>query len=49
MIKGLIAPILTPFSNDLTLNQNLYNEFAKNLLEKCFLEINEKKLIGIHS
>jgi len=22
---------------------------AKNLLEKCFLEINEKKIIGINS
>ena len=32
MIKGLIAPILTPFNNDLTLNQDLYNELAKNLL-----------------
>ena len=33
MIKGLIAPILTPFNNDLTLNQDLYNELAKNLLD----------------
>jgi len=33
MIKGLISPILTPFNNDLTLNQRLYNEFAKKLLD----------------
>ena len=33
MIKGLIAPILTPYNNDLTLNQDLYNELAKSLLE----------------
>ena len=33
MIKGLIAPILTPFNDDLSLNNELYNEFAKYLLE----------------
>ena len=33
MIKGLISPILTPFNNDFTLNQRLYNEFAKKLLD----------------
>jgi 4-hydroxy-tetrahydrodipicolinate synthase len=33
MIKGLISPILTPFNNDLTLNQRLYNEFAEKLLD----------------
>ncbi|MBL01840.1 MAG: dihydrodipicolinate synthase family protein [Chloroflexi bacterium] len=32
MIKGLIAPILTPFNDDLSLNNEIYNEFAKYLL-----------------
>ena len=33
MIKGLIAPILTPFNDDLSLNNEIYNGFAKYLLE----------------
>jgi len=33
MIKGLIAPILTPFNDDLSLNNEIYNSFAKYLLE----------------
>jgi len=33
VIKGLIAPILTPFNNDLSLNQDLYNDLAKSLLK----------------
>jgi 4-hydroxy-tetrahydrodipicolinate synthase len=33
MITGLIAPILTPFDDNLNLDQALYNELAKNLLE----------------
>lgn len=32
MIKGLIAPILTPFDDDLNLDQTLYNELAQHLL-----------------
>ena len=32
MIKGLISPILTPFNNDLSFNQTLYNQLAKDLL-----------------
>lgn len=32
MIRGLIAPILSPFSDDLSFDQNTYNELAKNLL-----------------
>jgi 4-hydroxy-tetrahydrodipicolinate synthase len=33
MIKGLIAPILSPFDNNLDFNQELYNQLAKKLLE----------------
>jgi len=33
MIKGLIAPILTPFNDDLSLNNEIYNDFAKYLLD----------------
>ena len=33
MIKGLIAPILSPFENDLKFNQNMYNDLAHDLLE----------------
>ena len=33
MIKGLIAPILSPFDNKLDFNQELYNQLAKKLLE----------------
>ena len=32
MIKGLIAPILSPFNDDLSFNQELYNELATELL-----------------
>ena len=32
MIKGLIAPILTPFDDNLNLNQSLYNSLATQLL-----------------
>ncbi|MEC8806649.1 MAG: dihydrodipicolinate synthase family protein, partial [Pseudomonadota bacterium] len=32
MIKGLIAPILSPFNDDLSFNQDLYNELAAELL-----------------
>jgi len=32
MIKGLIAPILSPFNDDLSFNQELYNELAAELL-----------------
>ncbi|MBT4778494.1 MAG: dihydrodipicolinate synthase family protein [Rhodobacteraceae bacterium] len=33
MIKGLIAPILSPFDDNLDFNQELYNQLAKKLLE----------------
>lgn len=33
MIKGLIAPILSPFNDDLSFNQDLYNALAADLLE----------------
>jgi len=33
LIKGLIAPILSPFDNDLKFNQNMYNDLAHDLLE----------------
>jgi len=33
MIKGLIAPLLTPFDDTLKVDQSLYNELAKHLLE----------------
>jgi len=33
MIKGLIAPILSPFNDDLSFNQGLYNALAAELLE----------------
>ncbi|MAQ07715.1 MAG: dihydrodipicolinate synthase family protein [SAR116 cluster bacterium] len=32
MIKGLISPILSPFNEDLSFNQSLYNELAEDLL-----------------
>jgi 4-hydroxy-tetrahydrodipicolinate synthase len=32
LIKGLIAPILTPFDNDLKLDQTMYNDLAKSLI-----------------
>ena len=32
MIRGLIAPILTPFDGNLNLDQSLYNDLAKLLL-----------------
>ena len=28
MIKGLIAPILSPFNDDLSFNQDMYNALA---------------------
>ena len=31
MIKGLIAPILTPFDNKLKVDQKMYNDLAQNL------------------
>ncbi len=33
MIKGLIAPVLTPFDDELNLDQGMYNDFAAQLLE----------------
>ncbi|MGB0634710.1 MAG: dihydrodipicolinate synthase family protein [Paracoccaceae bacterium] len=33
MITGLIAPILSPFDDNLNFDQNLYNELAQKLLE----------------
>ena len=33
LIKGLIAPILTPFDNDLKVDQKMYNDLAQNLME----------------
>tara|TARA_B100002051_G_scaffold57222_1_gene52875 strand:+ start:1045 stop:1944 length:900 start_codon:yes stop_codon:yes gene_type:complete len=32
LIKGLISPILSPFNEDLSFNQSLYNELAEDLL-----------------
>ena len=32
MIKGLISPILSPFNDDLSFNQDLYNRLAEDLL-----------------
>ena len=32
MIKGLIAPILSPFNDDLSFNQDMYNALAAELL-----------------
>ena len=34
MIKGLIAPVLTPFANDMSVDQGLYNALASRLLEQ---------------
>ena len=33
LIKGLIAPILTPFDNDLQVDQRMYNDLAKSLMD----------------
>ena len=33
LIKGLIAPILTPFDKDLKLDQKMYDDLAKHLME----------------
>ena len=33
MIRGLIAPILTPFDDNLDIDQPLYNQLAHRLLE----------------
>ena len=32
MIKGLIAPLLSPFNGDLSFNKSLYSELAKELI-----------------
>ena len=32
MIKGLIAPILTPFDNDLKVDQKMYDDLAHELM-----------------
>ena len=32
MIRGLIAPILSPFNEDLSFDQVTYNDYAKHLL-----------------
>ena len=37
MIKGLIAPILSPFNDDLSFNQDLYNALAAELLKQAAL------------
>ena len=34
MIKGLIAPVLTQFDNDMSVDQGLYNALASRLLEQ---------------
>ena len=36
MIKGLIAPLLLPFNDDLSFDQSLYNSLAIELLENGF-------------
>ena len=33
LIKGLIAPILTPFDNNLRVDQKMYNDLAKSLMD----------------
>ena len=33
IIKGLIAPLLSPFNDDLSFDQSLYNSLAIKLLE----------------
>ena len=33
LIKGLIAPILTPFDNNLNVDQSMYNDLAKSLMD----------------
>ena len=33
MIRGLIAPLLVPFNDDLSFDQSLYNSLAIKLLE----------------
>ncbi len=46
--KNALEKDFSPIS-DMRASGNYRKIVAKNLLEKCFLEINEKKLIGIHS
>jgi len=46
--KNALEKDFLPIS-DMRASRNYRKVIAKNLLEKCFLEINEKKLIGIHS
>ena len=36
MIRGLIAPLLVPFNDDLSFDQSLYNSLAIELLENGF-------------
>jgi hypothetical protein len=33
LIKGLTAPILTPFDNNLNVDQSMYNDLAKSLID----------------
>ena len=37
MIRGLIAPLLVPFNDDLSFDQSLYNSSAIELLENGFM------------
>ena len=46
--KNALEKDFVPVS-DMRASRNYRNVVAKNLLEKCFLEINGKKLIGIYS
>ena len=46
--KNALEKDFSPIS-DMRASGNYRKVVAKNLLEKCFLEINEKKLIGIHN
>jgi len=46
--KNALEKDFLPIS-DVRASRNYRKTIAKNLLEKCFLEINEEKLIGIHS
>jgi len=46
--KNALEKDFVPVS-DMRASRNYRNVIAKNLLEKCFLEINGKKLIGIYS
>ena len=46
--KNALEKDFVPIS-DMRASRNYRNVIAKNLLEKCFLEIREKKLIGVYS